>query len=518
MKKLLILAMLFAVMLVFVASSEGRRAAQPDWYIPLHSDIRPDIDSAGIGEGDFAAGRNSIAYYWDSSNVLQSAVTHVPRFELVGDGTSGSTKWAYLGEPVGVNKLLYCRDFSNGVWTTTELTETQDETGIGGIANTAWTLYNTSAVASRYAVQTHNPANSTDTHCFSVFIKKTSGVTIFPGIQVVQGAVIGAITINTNDGTLTDRALYAPDGKGCDSYGDWWRVWIALTDDGNDHATKVYVMPVVETPTIDGTWDTPIPGSIIADWPQLELDKKFPSSPIGPTLGSEITRATEGGGYPRWSLPDAKSGVSSMFEENLGVEIATGTLTLGNDYKITADTGDDFYTGSAVGEYFTSDGTETCDADSKVQEVTNAWDSMPPHGTIVLRWRPGYARVDTPTGSGILSSSDSSAGLIYTRPQVTRIRSYDGATVAFGSLDFVSDTWYKIAMQYGVLNSNVSQFRIGCDIGAGMVWGSYAAFDGAFAIATHLLLNHTLLGPCHIRDIQGWYRFPSDGEINGLRD
>jgi hypothetical protein len=56
--------------------------------------------------------------------------------------------------------------------------------------------------------------------------------------------------------------------------------------------------------------------------------------------------------------------------ESLGTEIATGTLTAGKLYKITATEANHFYTGCAIGEYFTSVGTETCDASNKVQEVT----------------------------------------------------------------------------------------------------------------------------------------------------
>jgi hypothetical protein len=56
--------------------------------------------------------------------------------------------------------------------------------------------------------------------------------------------------------------------------------------------------------------------------------------------------------------------------EALAAEKSTGTCTAGNLYKITATEVNHFYTGCAVGEYFTSVGTETCDASNKVQEVT----------------------------------------------------------------------------------------------------------------------------------------------------
>lgn len=57
--------------------------------------------------------------------------------------------------------------------------------------------------------------------------------------------------------------------------------------------------------------------------------------------------------------------------ETLGAEIATGTLTVNTLYKITATEASHFYASCVVGEYFTSDGTETCDANNKVKEVTD---------------------------------------------------------------------------------------------------------------------------------------------------
>ena len=57
--------------------------------------------------------------------------------------------------------------------------------------------------------------------------------------------------------------------------------------------------------------------------------------------------------------------------EALGGEIITGTLTEKTLYKITATETDHFGTGLAIGSYFTSAGTETCDTYNKVQAVTD---------------------------------------------------------------------------------------------------------------------------------------------------
>jgi hypothetical protein len=56
--------------------------------------------------------------------------------------------------------------------------------------------------------------------------------------------------------------------------------------------------------------------------------------------------------------------------ETLGDEIATGTLVALTLYKITATEVNHFGVGLVVGSYFTSAGTETCDANNKVKQVT----------------------------------------------------------------------------------------------------------------------------------------------------
>jgi len=57
--------------------------------------------------------------------------------------------------------------------------------------------------------------------------------------------------------------------------------------------------------------------------------------------------------------------------EALSAEINSGTLTIKKLYQITATEVDHFGTGLEVNEYFVSAGTETCDANNKVKNVTD---------------------------------------------------------------------------------------------------------------------------------------------------
>lgn len=63
--------------------------------------------------------------------------------------------------------------------------------------------------------------------------------------------------------------------------------------------------------------------------------------------------------------------IESLIElVKVGSEIATGTLTAGTLYQITATEEDHFGSGLEVYDTFTSAGTETCDASNKVKPVT----------------------------------------------------------------------------------------------------------------------------------------------------
>jgi len=54
----------------------------------------------------------------------------------------------------------------------------------------------------------------------------------------------------------------------------------------------------------------------------------------------------------------------------VGSEIATGTLTEGTLYQVTATEEDHFGSGVVIYDTFTAAGTETCDASNKVKPVT----------------------------------------------------------------------------------------------------------------------------------------------------
>lgn len=151
--------------------------------------------------------------------------------------------------------------------------------------------------------------------------------------------------------------------------------------------------------------------------------------------------------------------------------------------------------------------------DISVKEVTNAWDGMPPHGTLVMFWRPGFGESDVSTDGGILGCTGAVSSLVYHDVSGNGVGLHDGTTEATDGLAFSADTWYKIAVKWGYLSSNVAKMIIGTDTGAGISWGTAQDYDGAFTTG-NLVLGQTPLGPMHIGRIGIWKRILSDGEID----
>ncbi len=409
--------------------------------------------------------------YIDGSGVMQVAVDNTARIQPNG----------VLLEPAGENLALRSRDFSVGaVWSVTNITGLKDQTGLDGVVNSASSLLATAGNGT--ILQTLTEANAE--HTFTVDVKRITGT--------------GNIEItDDNGGTWTDiKASLSTTG--------WYRAEI----------TRTQANPIVGFRIVTSG------DKIAVDNAQVE-QAAFPSSRII-TGAAKVSRVTESA-ILKYTLPTTASG-GALFAETLGAEISSGTLTRGLLYNITADTGGDFYVGSAVGEYFVSDGTETADGNSKVKNVTNAYNSgtglLPPHATVMAWVRFGFDFDDMPdpTSSGALSVSNSSNSTLKSRLSggFGRFQSFDATNTADVLLDFAADTLYKLVVQYGYLTSNVLQFRTGIDTGSGISWGTAATYDGSYTIGTDLILAHTPFGPIEIEKVQIYPHILSDAEINAL--
>lgn len=128
-----------------------------------------DIDLAGGFPASLVScTRSTTATYFDSDLVLRVAAINTPRFTY--DPNTGAAL-GLLAEATVTNQAKWCRDFTNAVWTKTNMgTPTQTATGIDGVANSATRL-------------TASAANATVTQAFatgaqsyvSVFARRVTG-------------------------------------------------------------------------------------------------------------------------------------------------------------------------------------------------------------------------------------------------------------------------------------------------------------------------------------------------------
>ncbi len=151
-----------------------------------------------------------------------------------------------------------------------------------------------------------------------------------------------------------------------------------------------------------------------------------------------------------------------------------------------------------------------------VKEVTNAWDSKAPHGTLAVNIRPSFGEADVSTDGGFVSVQDAVASLLYHDVSGNGIAAHDGTSEATYGLVFTKDTWYVFVVQWGELNSNVSQFRVGADDGAGgdITFGSWVDFDGSFTTGGNgLQIAQALQGAFHTANLRLWSRIVDSTDI-----
>ena len=238
-------------------------------------------------------------------------------------------------------------------------------------------------------------------------------------------------------------------------------------------------------------------------------------APYFQTQGSAALYPTSAGAHT-YACPQG------IFAESLGAEIAAGTLTSGLLYKITATQVNHFYVGCAVGEYFESDGTETCDANNKVKQVTNARTSrlsdglQSPHWTAIFYAVPTVDADDMTTYGGLWTFDNSSTTGFYIS-STGRFALGDGTSTAYADAASGVSAWraFKVVGQV-YTDSNEYYMRIGVDRGDGngLVWGTAVNHDGSFLEAGTVFgafyegTDRVFLTPPVI-----WNRILSDTEI-----
>lgn len=239
--------------------------------------------------------RASEAWFFNSAGLLEKAAVDVPRFEY--DPVTQTIK-GLLIEEQRTNSLLHNRDLSESVWTKNGTpSPTQNQTGIDGVANKAWTLTDSDGSSFEWVLQSITVSDDSATHSASAYIKKNSGdeANGFPTVkaQLLNGTILEhSVNIDTRDGS-NDSVNKEEDGSHTVyDAGDWWRIDIQITNNSSGNTSfRFHVFPA-HTTTLGGTANNSATGTVVYDFGQIELNETLSTSPIE-TSASAVTRSAD---------------------------------------------------------------------------------------------------------------------------------------------------------------------------------------------------------------------------------
>lgn len=160
----------------------------------LYQDVPPFV--AEDSTMRFTVSRNTTATRVNSSGLIESVASGVPRIDWLGQSCPG-----LLVEASGQNQALWSRDLSvSGTWAASGITAVRNAVGADGTASGATTLTATAASATI----TQNISHASQSRIFSAFMRRVSGT--------------GQIQLTTNGGTnwqtVTLTTAFAPFNSG----------------------------------------------------------------------------------------------------------------------------------------------------------------------------------------------------------------------------------------------------------------------------------------------------------------
>ena len=168
-------------------------------------------------------------------------------------------------------------------------------------------------------------AGSTD-YAASIFIKKTTSASSFPGISlnVIGGSIADAkATCNTDTGAITPRTGFIPDDYGVEDVGDYWRFWV-MHNSTTGTALTFLLYPAVNADA-SATWTDTVGGSVVAWGGQVEAGSV--PTPYIYTNGGGASRTIDQILHP-WSESVLSQAQGSIV---LKIKIKAGTYTPASD-------------------------------------------------------------------------------------------------------------------------------------------------------------------------------------------
>jgi hypothetical protein len=268
------------------------------------------------------------ANYFDG-NLVVKANGGEARFEPDG----------YLDEPESTNLLLSSRvlDVDDANWGgTVDASDcVQNETGVDGAANTAWTLTDDNDSAVEYLYQIVSKVTTDETYyTASIRVKKTTSDPVYPrvGLRFTGGTNISAfLTLKRSDGTYNTTGNCGDPSYSVTSQGDWWLVSISGYDSEADNdEVWLYINPAHNT-VGNTSNENAAQGSTVFDFAQLE-NRSTATSPIY-TTSTAVTRPADSFSL---TMTDA---FKEKFAEALGSELAPDFGAVLGD-ELISDAGD----------------------------------------------------------------------------------------------------------------------------------------------------------------------------------
>jgi hypothetical protein len=197
----------------------------------------------------------------------------------------------------------------------------------------------------------------------------------------------------------------------------------------------------------------------------------------------------DGGAGVAWVAPtwDVSSGYARNASMALGSELATGSLTVGKWYIITASQTDHFYTGSAVNDTFVATAATALDANNKVKELllygSGAYLSLGEQNLTIITNANSNA---TGTASGIDFCVDS-----VSNPQSFLRAYWDKRTGKVFMDKYVAGVWTNVLP--GVTSSALPELQL-IKVGNRIRLFANTTFIGRYTITDAELVNNTICG------------------------
>ena len=263
------------------------------WHAQLEADA---FSSSVIPNAATFTSRATTAKFMDSGGLLQTAAIDAARTDAYVYLKGFYYPVGLLLENVAENLLTNNRNPTTGDWFNAgSPSASQDETGIDGAANTAWTLGSTDGDGDQFR-QKYDVLDNSEFQNFSAYFKKVTNPTTYPSL--------GFVLLNGSTPILTEHLLNPETGEtiGRTGIGDlgsarttelngWWRFEVSLANNSTgNNEVQAKVVPAASN-VFDGSVTTGITGSAVYDFGQAEQNSHA-TSPIE-TGGSPVTRAAD---------------------------------------------------------------------------------------------------------------------------------------------------------------------------------------------------------------------------------